>query len=65
MNLGRVCYRHPVRRRVGMMEGLMSRVAAEAGLQEFESNVKETFVGMGEGLAVPATVLHLSIHCLI
>lgn len=32
-----------------MKEGLTGRVATEAGLQEFESNIKERFVGMGEG----------------
>lgn len=31
-----------------MRVGLVSRDAAEIGLQEFESSVKETFVGIGD-----------------
>lgn len=48
MDLGRVHYGDRIIR-VGVTEVLMSRVTAEAGLQEFESSVKEAFVGMGEG----------------
>lgn len=44
VDLGRIHYGDHISR-IGKMEGLTGRDAAEVGLQEFESKVKETFEG--------------------
>lgn len=65
MDLGRIYLGDGIGSRVGRMEVLMSKDAAEVRVQGFESKVKEIFEERGEHWHLLRSPLCPSIHCFI
>lgn len=65
--MGRIYLGDGIGSRVGRMEVLMSKDAAEVRVQGFESKVKEIFEERGEKRALAFTEIAVcpSIHCFI